>query len=266
MIEFVNMSAKLFDYTPAQYDRDLQKIAEHYQVCYKRDKPFHGDDSLIKYIRDKISQKHYSPLEAGTLTWRIKLSIGLGRELLRHRMCVFTQESTRYVNYKHHIEVIRPAWLSDVPCATLNKWVKEDDTDFEINHINESVVPYIQGLKASAKCYANMLQEGRSPQEARGVLALDMASNVIWTVNFRQMRYVLELRWAEQTGKVHPDMKFLMDQMHAICLASVPGIFSDIRHRSEIARNPNLDKSHSSSCACTYTVVDKSEVSGECPQ
>ena len=57
------------------------------------------DDSYKAFVRMIIEREHEAVLEFGNMVVRFVTDRGITHELVRHRLCSFVQESTRYCNY-----------------------------------------------------------------------------------------------------------------------------------------------------------------------
>ena len=126
-------------------------------------------------------------------TFRIVTSIALVRELLRHRVFSFANESTRYCNYSkdkfdNGITCIMPSWFLD-------------------KNIQEAAAEYfMDACKDAENYYFSLLKCGYSPQQAREVLPLCTKSELVMTGFKDDWDRFLELRLEGVTGKPHPDM------------------------------------------------------------
>ena len=85
----------------------LELIEEAARTCYKSEDRI-GPGTAEPMVRRLIKMGHESPLEHASVTFRIICDRGVSHELVRHRLCSFSQESTRYVTYgktdKLHVE------------------------------------------------------------------------------------------------------------------------------------------------------------------
>lgn len=88
------------------------------RTCYKsEDKISENSDSEI--IGKLISLGHEAMLEFGpSISVLFVCDRGVSHELVRHRLCSFAQESTRYCNYSkdkfdNQITFIIPSWITD---------------------------------------------------------------------------------------------------------------------------------------------------------
>ena len=117
---------------------------------------------------------------------------GVSHEIVRHRPASFSQESTRYCNYSkdkfgNELEFIKP--------ANFDSWLP--------NH--KSV--YLHALKEAEMSYMYMVEEGMSPQNARGVLPTEVRTQIVMTANAREWEHFFDLRVHGVTGAPHPNMK-----------------------------------------------------------
>lgn len=127
-------------------------------------------------------------------TMFLTTSIGIVRELLRHRKFSFANESTRYCNYTkdkfdRHISFVKPYWL------------KNSD---------EYAQKFIDNLASCESCYNYLINEGHyKPQEAREILPLATKSDIVMTGFEEDWAHFFDLRLEGSTGAPHPDMKIL---------------------------------------------------------
>lgn len=77
----------------------LRRIEMAARTCYKSEDMI-ADGSAEKLIRGCIKSGHESILEHASVTVKFVCDRGISHELVRHRLAAFSQESTRYCNYK----------------------------------------------------------------------------------------------------------------------------------------------------------------------
>lgn len=130
-------------------------------------------------------------------TLRFTCDRGVTHEIVRHRLCSFAQESTRYVNYNNHE-------LTYIIPADYDSWSKE------LRDI------FLGSLELSSNAYLNMIKKGASPQQARAVLPTEIKSEIVVTANTTEWHHFINLRSNECTGPVHPNMKVVADKAKAI--------------------------------------------------
>jgi thymidylate synthase (FAD) len=167
-----------------------------------------ASDSYDKFIRGLIKQGHEAVIEFGSMTVKFVTDRGVSHELVRHRMCSFVQESTRYCNYDHdkfgrELTVIKPsAW--DAWSESQQDWWKGSLEYAELN-------------------YLEMVQDDMQPQEARSVLPNSLKTEVVVRANFREWRHIFRLRAISKAA--HPDMRALMIPLYEQCRSLLPCCF-----------------------------------------
>ena len=172
-------------------------------------------------------------------TMRFTCSRAISHELVRSRTMSFLQESTRYINYskEHHggeITFIKPSWLN-VPTGIVY-WhdgicwrVQQDENNpmewFSVKpqekfSEKEAQVAntYFDALSHAEKKYFFLLRENCQPQQARDVLPNATKTELVMTGFSSDWKRLLRLRLFEETGKVHPDMKVLMEKLKVECI------------------------------------------------
>jgi len=168
------------------------------------------ENSWERFIRFVCIEKgDLSVAEHSMATVLFTLDRGVTHELVRHRLFAFTQESTRFVNYKKvgEIDVIRPEG---------------------IDHTNDSV--WMEGVSKACWAYTVMMERGGPPQMARSVLPNALASRIAVTGNYRNWRYFLIARTTKET---HPDFRRVTIPLLAEFQARVPILFEDIEPNSK---------------------------------
>lgn len=142
-------------------------------------------------------------------TMRFTCSRAIANELVRHRTMSFLQESTRYINYS------KERHGGEITC---------------INNPNGQLFPttycLIDAYKYAEKAYFKLLENGCTPQQARDVLPNATKTELIMTGFSSDWRFLMDLRLFEKTGKVHPDMKNLMQKAQKAMQEA--GIWDDI--------------------------------------
>ena len=129
--------------------------------------------------------------------------------------------STRYVNYGgKEIEFIRPVWCDkDILERSL------DGEDFGYDCPEEVFIT----LCATADChYAQLLELGWRPEQAREVLPNSLKTEIVVTANYREWRHILQLRAIGTTGRPHPQMQALMVPLLEEFKSRVPAVFDDL--------------------------------------
>ena len=193
-IQLVNYKYK----DPMDLLQDIERIG---RVCYKSEHRI-TSSSAAPFVRNIITKGHESVLEHISITVRFVTDRAIANELVRHRIAAYSQESTRYCNYKDKIEFIYPKNVSDGQLQLI-----------------------MQACAYAESTYQALLANGATPEIARDVLPLCTKTELIATYNLREWRHILRLR----TDKAaHPKMRELMQTLLQFFQGLVPIIFDDI--------------------------------------
>ena len=193
-IQLVNYKYK----DPMDLLQDIERIG---RVCYKSEHRI-TSSSAASFVRNIIARGHESVLEHISITVRFVTDRAIANELVRHRIAAYSQESTRYCNYKDKIEFIYPKNVSDGQLQLI-----------------------MQACAYAEATYQALIANGATPEIARDVLPLCTKTELIATYNLREWRHILRLR----TDKAaHPKMRELMQTLLQFFQGLVPIIFDDI--------------------------------------
>lgn len=160
------------------------------------------------------------------ITSKFVCSRGVSHEAVRHRVMSMLQESQRYVGYNKEkfggeITVIIPEWikakindiasynnnddLAQIPYseAIMDKRMEED----------MSIITWRSAQGISENYYMRLTELGCKSEEARGVLTNDCKTELIMTGFVSDWKHFFDLRSRGTTGKPHPDIKILADNL-----------------------------------------------------
>lgn len=181
----------------------LLQIERTARTCYKSEGKI-TEGSAAKLVTSLRDRGHHAMLEFGMMAVRFVTCRGISHELVRHRLCSFGQESTRFVRYGD-IEVVPP---------------------YEITHSTEDVYyGWMGAIYKAEQAYKDLLDLGMAPQIARSVLPTCLKTEIVVQANLREWRHIFELR----TDKAaHPDMRRLMIPLLAEVKQRIPIVFDDI--------------------------------------
>ncbi len=190
--------------TPLDGNRILKNLERYGRTAYKSEDKI-TEDSAKKFIKSILSRGHESILEHESITVRFICDRGVTHELVRHRLCAFTQESTRYCNYtKKGMQVIKPPfWQQDSPQYKL----------------------WYATMQMCEKAYNDLIANGATPQEARSVLPNSLKTEIVTSANIREWRHILTLRTSKAA---HPQMRELMIGLLTDFQQKIPVLFEDI--------------------------------------
>ncbi len=189
----------------------LKNIEIAARTCYKsEDKITEDGESAKKMCRMLVKLGHTAMLEFGGMIHVLIISNrGLSHELVRHRLGTFAQESTRYCDYskdKHgnEITVIKPIGLS--------KYSQEYDL-------------WVSAMVFSELIYIQLRDSGILPQIARGVLPIDIKTEISISTNPTHWRHIFKLR---TSSAAHPQIREIMLGILKDFKKKIPIIFDDI--------------------------------------
>jgi thymidylate synthase (FAD) len=195
------------DYLTDAFIREARLIESAGRTAYKSEDRI-TKDSYDKFIRSIIKRGHEAVIEFGSMTVQFVTDRGVSHELVRHRLCSFVQESTRYCNYDddkfgRELTVIKPsAW--DSWTDSQKDWWKSSLEYAELN-------------------YLEMVQDDMKPQQARSVLPNSLKTEIVVRANFREWRHIFKLRAISKAA--HPDMRALMLPLYTQCRGLLPCVF-----------------------------------------
>ena len=182
----------------------------------------HNWDNDLKYICEptEYHEKRY--------TFRLTTSIGVTRELNRHRVNSIAEMSTRYCNYSkdkfgREVTFCIPSWLN-IPEGDaywydgINYRIQpKNDPNFEAaisvrpgdyftKEQAEELDVWLNSLDVAEHHYMNLISKGWQPQQAREVLPLCTATEIIHTAYTSDWKHFFDLRYFGKTGAPHPNM------------------------------------------------------------
>lgn len=164
---------------------DLERqIVKAARTCYQSEDKVEND---LDFIRRLVKKEHEAMFEHGVISLRITCDRGIANELVRHRLCSFAQESTRYVRYDE-IEVILP-------------------TEFK-SETSEKI--WRDAMSSCEKAYCELLSLGLKPQIARSVLPMALKTELVVTCNVREWRHIMKIR-GHKTA--HPQMRQIISMI-----------------------------------------------------
>lgn len=186
----------------------LKKLEAAGRTCYKSEDKI-TEDSAINFVRNLIKRGHESVLEHVSITVRIITDRGISHEIVRHRLASYSQESTRYCNYKDkEIEFVLP---------------------YDIDPETKIFDYWKLSCQSSEADYKVLIAKGVAPQTARSVLPNCLKTELVMTCNLREWRHFFKMRCAPGA---HPDMKYLATIMLHDFQEKIPVVFDDIEGAS----------------------------------
>lgn len=187
------------------------------RTCYKSEAKI-TPESAEKFVASLLKSGHHSVIEHASASVRFITDRGVTHELVRHRLCAFSQESTRYCNYGGKpMQFIRPVWCFE---NVLGDWKEELP-----GKVNSDLI-WLREMAKAEKCYNALLLLGWRPEQARSVLPNSLKTEIVVTANLREWRHIFSLRCSP---KAHPQIRELMLSCLAGFQEVIPILFDDIK-------------------------------------
>ena len=193
------MNIELIAFTPDP----RRVIAAAARTCYLSFNK-QNEESDRKLIRQLIRRGHLSVLEHATATFRVRgCSRAFTHQLVRHRLCSFSQQSQRYVEEEGFAAVTPPR-------------IRENPAALKV---------YQATLERIRQSYRRLRELGVAKEDARFVLPNAVPSEIIFSANFRQLRHMLILR-----GDPHAqwEIREVFVRIGAILKEIAPDCFFDL--------------------------------------
>lgn len=193
-------------------------VLEHGTVCIRRDDlpyltpydlPYKEEETdyiATNYRRiietegyEMLMMKLFTPTLPLRITVKFITNRAIANEFVRHRAFSVIQESTRYCNYSagkfdSSITLIKPHWFYS---NSLGK-MSNDERDW---------ADLMQSIEDT---YIELIREGAKPEDARGILPLDLKTELIMTGFVSDWRRFFKLRCV---NNAHPQAKELADAL-----------------------------------------------------
>ncbi|MHA1809381.1 MAG: FAD-dependent thymidylate synthase [Candidatus Heimdallarchaeaceae archaeon] len=173
------------------------------RICYKSESKI-TKDSHKNFINRIIKSGHHSVIEHASASFKIITDRGIANEIVRHRICSFSQESSRYCLYTSD--------RFDGECSFIAP-----------PNLNKSQYEQWKFACEMAECYyKQMIENGCSAEIARSVLPLCTKTELVMTANFREWRHFINLRWSKAA---HPQIRPIAWMIWDRLLNHAPNVF-----------------------------------------
>jgi thymidylate synthase (FAD) len=182
----------------------LQIIEQAGRTCYKSEDAITAD-SAKKFVGMILNLGHESVIEHVAASIRFVTNRGVTHELVRHRLCAFSQESTRFVCYDGTMEFIKPVWWEDWTPEMKRYWT--------------------ESLEKAEESYRNLRKSGAPAEQAREVLPNSLKTEIVVTANMREWRHILKTRCEKAA---HPQIRQLMLSCRTGFQSEFPVLFDDL--------------------------------------
>ena len=210
-MEIVKPDVTLLAVTP----NSEKLIEEAGRTCYlSLDRISDGTEK--NFIRNCIKNGHHSILEHATASFRITgASRAFTHQLVRHRVASFSQQSQRYVNEEEFNYIVPP----------------------DITGKAEALELFRDYIETSRKTYLRLRELGIKKEDARFVLPNALESQIVFSANFRELRFIFSLRLHKSAQW---EIRRVCLEMLKIMQVQAPSVFSDfeIRESDWTAHSP----------------------------
>lgn len=161
------------------------------------------NDNVMKSLRSAISSGHEAVLEHWSATFAVSgVSRALTHQLVRHRVASYSQQSQRYVDMDGFDYVVPESIL---------------------NH-PDSLEQFNWGIKVIQKVYKTLLAYGIDMEDARYILPNACTTNIIVSMNARQLRHFFALRCC---NRAQWEIRELANKMLELVKEVAPTIFEN---------------------------------------
>lgn len=153
------------------------------------------------------------------VTVRFTCGVDISREFNRHRVNSIAEQSTRYCNYSkdkfgNEITYIIPSCIKEIPYLDENNHF--DYNSFVRSNLSTVDHAFYGSLKTAEDSYLTLIENGWKPENARKVLPLDLATELVHTAFISDWKHFFRLRTSilAETGMPHPDASALADPLY----------------------------------------------------
>ena len=210
MVKIVEPSVKVL--SKLDGNEALMMIQRCAKTCYKSYKDEDDIESAKRIVKMLLDSGHHSMLENYSITMNYISNVAAYKDLTRMRLCSFSVESTRYVNFSkdkfgNEINVLKPV---------------------ELDENSDEYIVWKNTMEEIERGYMEMARLGCKPDQLSLVLGHSTAAEFNITANLREWRHVLDLRACNSTGHVRPCILEIMQPTLEIFHKEIPVIFDDL--------------------------------------
>ena len=157
-------------------------------------------------IQEWIDVGHESVIEHASATFYIRASRVFTHELVRHRLASYSQRSQRYIK------------------ETEPKYIAPPELNLtESGETKKSI--FKRAMYEAWEAYNKLLKLGVKPEIARYVLPNACETQIVMTMNFRELRHFIKLRTSE---RALPEMRAAAGEIRRIMKEQAPRVFEDL--------------------------------------
>jgi thymidylate synthase (FAD) len=211
-----------------EFDVDGMDMLRRIEVCGRlahKSEDRITDTSCVDFVKKIMKLGHLSVIEHASFSVRFICNRGKTHESVRHRLMSPTQESSRYCSYNrdrfgNQVTFIKPFWVG-IAEGEYNGDISGDEIT-----TNKADLIWFCSMLNHETDYFNLIKCGWKAEQARGVLPIDLKTEIIITANLREWRHIFTLRAAKPA---HPQMRELMTPLLNDVKKLIPVVFDDIK-------------------------------------
>ena len=187
---------------------DFRTDYDNNEIYISTNRQFYMENECIQYFGEWIvTPEEFAASKLGKeimrYTFKVVTQISTSRELNRVSPNNIAEQSTRYVNLsKKGGAICQPHWMTDETVEVFNTTTVLPNGYYSAN---EETVNYCWHCDSCFQVYNKLISKGMKPQDARGVLPLDIATVCIYTYSISEWRHIIDLRYYGTTGAAHPN-------------------------------------------------------------
>lgn len=191
------------------------------KTCYSSDPPSELEfDPALRSLNHALKGGHESVLEHASFTFAIEgISRACSHQLVRHRVASFSQQSQRYVTFDEGFDYVIPDSIKNFG----EEIVVGIDRDGE--DVTETLEDEYDSLMSDIYYFYDFaIKHGIPEEDARMVLPNACTTNIIVTMNARELKHFFNLRCC---NRAQYEIRSVANSMLAICKKVAPEIFDD---------------------------------------
>jgi thymidylate synthase (FAD) len=196
----------------------LRSIEAAGRTCNKSEDAI-TDSSASDFVRKIIKRGHESVIEHESVSVKFIVDRGVSHELVRHRLCAFSQESTRYCNYGGGVTFVIPPWVTVEPGEYEGP---QDGPAYEDISKTVGSVTWFNAMLLAEEGYQRLCNRGWTLQQARSVLPNSLKTEIVMTCNLKQWHHIFTMRCNKAA---HPQMREVMIPLRKVFMLHLPELF-----------------------------------------
>lgn len=193
---------------PEDVIRDITTAA---RTCYQsQDKSSPEND--LKLVKNLMAREHFAMFEFSHMNIKFSdICRGFSHEMVRHRLCSFAQESTRYVN-ESDLNVVVPPYRDENEGIGARMGASLKDMNV------------VEWFEMNQDIYKSLLSMGWKPEDARQVLPIATRTQIVVGGNIREWRHIFHMRCDHFA---HWEIRGVMLDLLRWCQHNIPVVFDD---------------------------------------